>query len=190
MASEWIPVLALAAVLTTAQVPKESPVRWSADVEQPSRPGGNLEVHLEATIQEGWHLYSATQVAGGPNQTRVKLISDGPFSVNGKVRQSPPTKEFDPTFGIQAEYFLLYADFWLPVQVDPNAEPGVYEMRLQVTYQVCNDNVCLPPKKLPVVVKVEISEPGLHECRQLATPAAGVQRQWRRKTAPVSATKA
>ncbi len=190
MASEWIPVLALAAVLTTAQVPKESPVRWSANVEQPSRPGGNLEVHLEATIQEGWHLYSVTQVAGGPNQTRVKLISDGPFSVKGKVRQSPPTKEFDPTFGIQAEYFLLYADFWLPVQVDANAEPGVYEMRLQVTYQVCNDNVCLPPKKLPVVVKVEISEPGLHECRQLTTPAARVQRQWRRKTAPVSATKA
>ena len=136
------------------------------------RPGDFFEIKVEATIDAGWHLYSATQPPGGPYPTRFTLISGEPLQLVGAVKQSAPTSEFDPNFGIRTEFFSAGADFWIPLRAATNAKPGEYEARIQVVYQVCNDQICLPPTKVPIPFKVAIEQ----ETSLASSPAAAVSR--------------
>jgi thiol:disulfide interchange protein DsbD len=148
-----------------AQGSMESPVHWSATSPgRPVKPGEVFEVKIEASIDGEWHLYSATQPPGGPNPTRFSLLSGDPFQIAGLIRQTPPTTQFDANFGIQTEFFSTGADFWIPLKAAAGAKPGDYDARLQVVFQVCNDQVCLPPTKVPLPFKVKViagaSSPG------------------------------
>lgn len=143
---------------SAAQVPGESPVHWSAKgPASPVRAGEVFEVKLDALIDGNWHLYSTTQPPGGPNPTRITLTAGAPFQLAGLVRQSTPVSKFDPNFGIQTELFSGSAEFWIPVKVAVDANSGSYDLTLQTWYQVCNDQLCLPPHKVPVSVKVDVA---------------------------------
>ncbi len=157
-------------VISTAQAPAGSPVHWSA--RPPARevqPGSTFEVELEAIIDGDWHLYSATQPPGGPNPTRFSLLSGEPFQLSGEVFQSPPKKEFDSNFGIPTETYAGSANFRIPLKVSLSAKPGEYEVHLQTVYQVCNDQSCLPPTKVPISVNIKIAGAGTAVS---STPAA------------------
>ncbi len=148
--------------LTPAPLPGQyagrTPVQWNAQVSSATvRPGELFEVRLTATIEGNWHLYSATQPPGGPNPTRFNVATGTPFEIFGKLRQSTPTTEFDPNFGIDTEYFKGEADFWIPVRVSPDAAAGEYDLQMQAVYQVCDEKVCLPPKRVPIQLKVLVT---------------------------------
>ncbi len=153
-------VLILASsVLLAAQLPGESPVHWTAKAPaSPARAGKAFEIELTATMDQGWHLYSTTQPPGGPNPTRFSVLPGGPFSLAGIVRQSAPKSVFDPNFGMQTEYFSDRADFGIPVEAAADARPGTYDLTVQAWYQACNDQICLPPHKVPIALKVEVGE--------------------------------
>ena len=75
--------LILSPIVTAAQAPVENPVHWSAQpVTKVVHPGEIVEVKLEASIDGEWHMYSATQPAGGPNPTRFNLLSGEPFTIS------------------------------------------------------------------------------------------------------------
>ncbi len=155
--------------LQAAQLPGESPVHWTAKgPEEPVSAGRIFEIRLEATIDGDWHLYSTTQPPGGPNPTRLTLITGAPFQLAGLVRQSTPVTKFDPNFGINTELFSKSAEFWIPVMVAADAKPGNYDLTVQAWYQACNDQLCLPPHKVPIPLKVTVAGPG--------EPAAGKTR--------------
>ncbi len=135
-----------------------TPVQWTAQVSSATvRPGELFEVRITATIEGIWHLYSATQPPGGPNPTRFNIAPGTPFEVFGKPRQSTPTTEFDPNFGIDTEYFKGEADFWIPVRVSPDAAPREYDLQMQAVYQVCDEKMCLPPRRVPIPLKVLVT---------------------------------
>ncbi len=168
MNSQQRALVLLALLMSTsgyAQYLGETPVRWSAEPPVNAvRPGEKFEVKIVAAIEGIWHLYSATQPPGGPNPTRFSVLSGTPFEIAGQVRQSDPKVEFDPNFGINTEFFGERANFWIPVRAMANARPGEYELSIQVVYQVCDDKVCLPPKRVPIPVSVQVEAPA---------PAAG-----------------
>jgi thiol:disulfide interchange protein len=156
-----------------AQGGSDSPVRWLAKPPaEPIRAGASFEIKLEATIEGNYHMYSATQPPGGPITTRFKLLSGEPFQMTGAVRQSQPKTAFDPNFGIQTEFFVQEAQFWIPLKAAATAKPGEYEVSIQSYYQVCDDKICLPPKGVPIPVKVKIAEGPPLETGSLA-PANG-----------------
>jgi thiol:disulfide interchange protein DsbD len=128
--------------------------------------GAGFEVKLEAKIDENWHIYSATQEPP-PIATRFKVLSGPPFEMSGTVRQSAPKKEFDPNFGIQVELYFGTAEFWVPLKASASAAPGDYDVRIQAYYQSCDNKTCLPPRGVPVALKITVT-PG-------AGNAAGVE---------------
>ncbi len=143
-----------------AQYLGETPVRWSAQPPVSAvRPGEQFEVRIAAAIEGIWHLYSATQPPGGPNPTRFSVLPGAPFEIADQVRQSDPKVEFDPNFGINTEFFAERADFWIPVRATPDAHPGEHELTIQVVYQVCDNKVCLPPRRVPIPVRVQVEAP-------------------------------
>src|SRR6266545_3856591 len=157
-----IPALIFAAMVMAGvpahpQAPDRPPVHWKAHPpDAPVRQGDRFEIRIEATIDEGWHLYSTTQPPP-PRRTLFSLPPGGMLQMESPVRQTDPKKELDPNFGIQTETFTGSADFWIPLRTPADAKPGEYEASLQVVYQVCNDQVCLPPKKAPIPFKVKIA---------------------------------
>src|SRR5437867_3403834 len=167
-------LLCVVSLSLLAQVPRESPVHWTAKpLATPVRAGQGFEIHVEATIEDGWHLYSTTQ-RPPPYRTRFTLLSGEPFQMHGDVRQSAPKTEFDPYFSIQTETFAVRADFWVPLVVSENAKQGEYEGSLQVVYQVCNDRSCLPPAKVPIPFRVKVvAGPPVKQSARVSGTAAG-----------------
>jgi len=139
-----------------AQNSADLPVHWSAKPPaDPIRAGAQFEVKIEAKIDAGWHMYSATQEPP-PIATSFKLRPGDPFEMAGAVRQSTPKTAFDQSFGIQTEFFADDAEFYIPLKAADSVKPGDYEIRVLAYYQVCNDRICLPPRNVPVAVKIKV----------------------------------
>jgi hypothetical protein len=83
----------------------QSPVTWSINANAGSslKPGDKSTVQVTAQIQAGWHVYSLTQPAGGPNPTRITVPDGQRFKLAGAVRGPRPHVQMDADFGINTE---------------------------------------------------------------------------------------
>lgn len=140
----------------------ENPVVWSlAEAEAGLAPGGEFDLTLSATIDEGWHVYSVSQPRP-PIQTRITV----PEGQRAKLRAAPiapePTRQFDPNFSIEAEFYETRAVFTLPLVVAGDAPAGSHPLEVHVRFQACTDRVCLPPRtvKLATSFTVGNAAPG------------------------------
>jgi DsbC/DsbD-like thiol-disulfide interchange protein len=141
------------------QVPKE-PIKWTMRVnlpESPLKPGDKLTILLNATIDEGWHLYSIDQEEGGPIPTRISMPADQSFEQAGVIESSEPKTAMDPNFNLMTHYYEEQAAFALPVKVAAGARDGKSEVKVNVSFQTCNDELCLPPKTVKLTAPVTIS---------------------------------
>ncbi len=133
------------------------PVKWSASTKATKvPPGGTFEVQALAQIAEGWHLYSLTQPPP-PIATRITLTPGQPFSLGGSIAAPSPHTAFDQSFGIGTEFYAESAAFSVPVKAAVDAPAGKTKARVQAYFQTCNDQFCLPPKRVTMEVAIEIS---------------------------------
>ena len=141
------------------QIPKE-PVKWSMKAglpDKPVKPGQAFSLHLTAKIDEGWHLYSTEQIEGGPIPTRIVMPADQPFVQAGTIESSEPKTAMDPSFNLMTEFYEEEAAFTIPVKVAANAPAGKPEVKVNVSFQTCNDQICLPPKTVKLAVTVTLA---------------------------------
>jgi len=108
--------------------------------------GDRFDAIVQATIGEGWHLYSMDVPPGGPIPTTISVVENDIFAGAGSPTQPEPIPWFDQNFGMETNYFEDSVDFTVPVRVKEMAGPGNHELTIQVRYMVCNDNTCLPPQ--------------------------------------------
>ncbi len=127
--------LTVAALFGTALFAQgQQHVHWSLAAD------GQL-VRAEASIDPGWHLYSASTPAGLPAQFRA----DAPALVQSlTVFQPPPKRAFDPNFNSETETFEGQAVFLLRLKPAPGAPAGAAAIPISVRYQTCNDQQCVP----------------------------------------------
>lgn len=97
---------------------------------------------LSAKIEKGYHLYGLKPVEDGPVET--KIVPVPPLQAAGPPTQSTAEKRFDPNFQKEIEQFADEATFTLPLK------NGATDGKVKVTFQVCNDSVCQPPKTVEV----------------------------------------
>ncbi len=109
-----------------------------------------------ATIDDGWHLYSTTQEAGGPIPTRITVAPSPVFAEAGSLSFPKPIVAADPNFGINVETYAKTVRFTVPVRIAANARPGVDTLALQARFQACNASLCLPPKTQTISVPVTV----------------------------------
>jgi DsbC/DsbD-like thiol-disulfide interchange protein len=131
------------------------PVQWSADVASatPSNDGTVLvNVRLKAVIQDGWHVYSLTQKAGGPTPLSVKVDSSLSLSIGSQLIGPPPQKAMDPNFGVETETYSGAPVITVPVRVSKSALESGKPIEVKVRSQACSDKFCLPAKTSTVSV--------------------------------------
>ena len=136
----------LVAALAAVYGQKLDPIQWALTSEvTKAPPGSTVPLHLKATFQEGWHLYSLTTPAGGPIPTTAAL-AENPAVKGSKLYQPPPNRQLDKNFNLDTETFEKEVDLPLTAELAPDAK-GSVELTANVRYQACNDRQCLPPRK-------------------------------------------
>lgn len=127
----------------------ENPVVWSYSVKKLSEK--KIELHMTADIQAGWHVYS--QDAGnGPEPTSFAFSKNPLVKFDGKVQEiGKLEKAFDPNFNSTLKFYNNKVDFVQKATLKSLASTVV---KGTLTFMVCNDRKCLPPKDIPFSIKI------------------------------------
>ncbi len=137
--------LLLTFCLHTADAQMPDPVQWTYTAKKIA--DKTYEVHLTASIQTNWHLYSQTQPDDAINQpTEIKFSKNPLATFDGSVKEVGKMKLFkDEKLKISANQYSDKVDF---VQVVKLKAPVKTKIVGSVEYQTCDDKKCLPPKKI------------------------------------------
>jgi DsbC/DsbD-like thiol-disulfide interchange protein len=135
----------------TVQTP--APVGWSlAPLSAPIQSGDTANVRVDASIQDGWHIYSITQPAGGPIATRITVPVGQPFVAAGDPKPTAqPRIAFDDAFKMNVQLHEKAVGFMVPVRATAAATNAADSVHVNVRYQVCNESLCLPPQTAKLV---------------------------------------
>ena len=119
-------------------------------------PGEVASVRLGVSIADGWHVYALDSPTGLP--LRVDAALPPGVRVDG-LRQSPPIDAIDPTLGEPVRWFEGEATVELAVLASDVAEPGDSQASVTVTFGVCDDRICLPPRTRTFPVRLTVATP-------------------------------
>jgi thiol:disulfide interchange protein len=139
----------------------QNPIHWSIAASDKALivAGDTFSVDVSAQIDAPWHLYAPTQPPGGPEPLVVNVPFTQPFTQLGEIEFPLPKVASDPNFNIETQFYEERAAFTIPIQVKA-AKPGRQTLTVVVTYQTCNDRLCLPPTEEELKLAVVIGDDG------------------------------
>ena len=120
----------------------KDPVQWAFTAKKIN--ATTYEVHLTATIESGWHLYSQTTPEGGPVPTSIEFSKNPLLSFDGSaVEIGKLEQHHEPLFGVDVKQFSNKVDFVQTVKLKGKVKTS---LNGSVEFMTCNDRECLPPK--------------------------------------------
>ncbi len=122
-----------------------NPVTWTFSAKKIA--DKTYEVQLKATIQANWHLYSQSQPDDAIAIPTAFVFSPNPlFTLQGKVKETGKMEKYtDKTLGVSANQYSNTVMFTQVVKLKGNVKTSIAG---NVEYQTCDDEKCLPPKKV------------------------------------------
>lgn len=133
----------------TAQI--KDPVKFKYNVN--SLANNEYEAVLTATIDKNWHIYSKDIPADSGIPTEMKLTSKDGIELIGKVQEvGKKIDEFSEAFGMQIVYYSNKVQFKQKFRLKKNIKAAT--VTAEITYQTCDDRVCLAPNTLEFDQKV------------------------------------
>jgi hypothetical protein len=146
-------ILTIALVLMSALMTKaQNPVSWAFTAKKTG--DKTYEVHMTATIQAGWHLYSQVQPEDAiAIPTGIKLNNNPLLTLNGKIKEVGTMEKFhDAKLDISAHQYSGKVDFVQVVNLKAKAKTNITG---SVEFQTCNDEKCLPAKTVNFSVAIQ-----------------------------------
>lgn len=136
------PLLSIFVIVTTAQA-QMNPVSWAFSSKKLN--DKTYEVHITATIQSGWHLYSQSQPDDAIAEPTLFAFNKNPLlTLDGKVKEEGKLEKFhDAKLEVSANQYSKTVKFVQVVKLRAKAKTNVSG---SVRFQTCNDEKCLPPK--------------------------------------------
>lgn len=160
-------LVSLAALSQTA----EEMVKWSAHAPSIARVGGRISIRLQAHIQSGWHVYSISQMPGGPARSTISVPGEQSFKQDGLLEPPTPHTGFDPNFNMETETYEGIIEFKIPLRIASDAPTGAQKIALEVSYQTCNDTTCLPPHTTHLLIPITIEAKAAASGQATSAPA-------------------
>ena len=135
--------LFLAFSLVAAAEAQVNPVSWTFSSKKID--DKTYELHMTASIQDGWHLYSQVQPEDAiAIPTGFKINNNPLVQLDGKVKEIGKMEKFhDKKLDLSANQYSKSVNFVQVVKLRGSAKTNVSG---SVTYQTCDDERCLPPK--------------------------------------------
>ncbi len=139
--------LMLFAVAVNAQI--NNPVKWNYTAKKIA--DKTYELHLTANIDGNWHLY-AQDAGKGPEPTTINFTANPLLTFDGKPKEiGKMEKAYDKNFNSVLKYYEKKVDFVQKVKVKSSVATVV---KGTVSFMVCNDRLCLPPREVPFSINV------------------------------------
>ncbi|MFD2932492.1 protein-disulfide reductase DsbD family protein [Spirosoma flavum] len=170
----------------TAQIRKD-PTSWSAKVDkQPAKVGDVISIRIQASIGDGWHLYSNDLDPNiGPIPTTFKFSASDAFTLVGKPVPVGVQEVFEEVWGAKVRQFENKAVFLQKVKLLKSTATfaGTAE------YQVCStkDGVCLPPAEAEFSATIQAAA-GANTSLATTPPVASIPGATSIVTKPTSET--
>ncbi len=131
--------LLLGANLWLAAQKQVQPVHWTTDVEILDNPDEFMLI-FNATIDNGWYLYSQNTPDGGPLPASFDFASAKDIKLLGKVEEIGKVKDvFDPIFEVDVKKYADKVTFKAKVK---SLKPKV-QVEIPLDYMSCNDQACV-----------------------------------------------
>jgi Disulphide bond corrector protein DsbC len=142
-------VVVFAALSTRAQL---NPVTWNFNAQKIS--DKTYEIHMNATIQNRWHLYSQSQPEDAIAIPTAFTINPNPlFKTDGKIKEVGKMEVMkDVTLGISANQYSQTVDFVQKIKLKANVRTNFSG---KVEYQTCDDKKCLPAKTINFSIAIK-----------------------------------
>lgn len=120
-----------------------NPISWSYEAKKIA--DKTYELHITATIQAGWHLYSQTQPEDAiAEPTSLNFNKNPLLTLEGKIKEEGKLEKFhDARLDVSANQYSSKVKFVQVVKLKAKAKTNVSG---SVRFQTCNDEKCLPPK--------------------------------------------
>jgi DsbC/DsbD-like thiol-disulfide interchange protein len=140
-------LLMLFGAVANAQI--SNPVKWSYTATKIA--DKTYEIHLTASIDGNWHLY-AQDAGEGPEPTTIAFTPNPLLSFEGKVKEvGKMEKSYDKNFNSVLKFYGKKVDFVQKVKLK---SPIATVVKGSVTFMVCNDRQCLPPRDVPFSINI------------------------------------
>ena len=121
------------------------PVKWNVELKNTG--DKTAEVQIQATIDDGWHLYGLNLPKGGPQPTSIVFETIENASKDGVIQApSKLLKQFDANFNMELNWYTNNAVF---IQRIKFTDGSKVKIKGYVEFMACNDKSCLPPSKIP-----------------------------------------
>ena len=145
-------VLLIIAFTTHTANAQLNPVSWSFSSKKIA--DKTYEIHLTASLQSGWHLYSQTQPDDAiAIPTGFKINSNPLVALDGKIKEVGKMEKFhDAKLEVSANQYSGKVDFVQVVKLKANVKTNLTG---SVEYQTCDDKKCLPPKTVNFTITVK-----------------------------------
>lgn len=104
------------------------------------------ELHITATIDEGWHIYAQSTTKEGPSLPTKIFFNKNPLILfQGKVKElGKMVTKHEEILEVDLKYYQTKVDFVQVVKLKNNAKTNVNGA---IEYMACTDERCLPPAK-------------------------------------------
>lgn len=105
-----------------------------------TRAGESAQIIVTARVDKPWHIYGVG-ADGGPTNTKISLAKTNVAASNGEVIE-PPSKSLKDPFGKVLAVHEGVTSFALPIKLADDLA-GKQALKVNVTYQPCDDKSCL-----------------------------------------------
>lgn len=178
---QWSLVFALLLASANSNAQSASQiVQWTLDAGNKTTlaQGEKMSLHLSAKIKDGWHVYALSQAPGGPTPLTVQLAEGSILEPNGAAVSSLPKVVYDKNFEMETRLHEHSIEITLPVKVKQSAASGSQVAVIDVRFQTCNEQNCLPPATVhPSVNLVVMAAPPMSASTSEVTTSAASDRK-------------
>ncbi|MCT4588443.1 MAG: thioredoxin family protein [Carboxylicivirga sp.] len=117
---------------------------------------GKVEIICEATVDEGWHVYSSVLPENTAFPTNIEIEENESFTILDGITEEPEaTAHYDETFEAELKWFEKKASFKKVIQLK---QKGDVVVKGYVESMICNDETCMPPEMVDFEVTASTTE--------------------------------
>lgn len=141
---KWLLALVFTGLASLAQA-QLNPITWTFTAKKIS--DNTYELQMKATIQTNWHLYSQSQPDDAVAMPTTFVLNPNPlFTFEGKIKEVGKMEKYtDKVLKVSANQYSNSVTFTQLIKLKGKAKTSVTGT---VEYQTCDDQKCLPPKKV------------------------------------------
>ena len=122
--------------------------------------GDTVQVPIKFTLSKKWYIYGFTMMINkegiGPQQTDIFFTDTTGTLKAGDLSYPKPHTKYDESFEMDVHSYKGSFDCKLPIIANAQAQKGILAFPIEVTFQLCDGNMCLPPKTIAMPFSVTI----------------------------------